>query len=162
MDGNPPSIGTQIAIVADVDIQVEEAFTRLARVGHETVTGYILLADYTGEKKTVEQVSVEEVNELTQTEKYLQFVDVRRVGEHNAGHARQTSNIPLDRLAAEFEKLDPAVPTYVICQSGYRSSIGASILENAGFKSIYNVTGGTAAWIEAGLVTEKAAAACSK
>ncbi len=155
-------IGTPIAIVADVDIQVEEAFTRLARVGHETVTGYILLKNYSGQKKSVEQVSVQEVNELTQTEKYLQFVDVRRLPEHNAGHAMRTVNIPLDKLEHDFEKLDPAVPTYVICQGGYRSSIGTSILENAGFTKLYNVTGGTAAWIKAGLKTESAATACSK
>ena len=36
-------IGTPIAIVADNETQVDEACTRLARVGHETVTGFILL-----------------------------------------------------------------------------------------------------------------------
>jgi rhodanese-related sulfurtransferase len=64
-------------------------------------------------------------------------------------------------LPNEFERLDPALPTYVICQGGYRSSIGTSILENAGFKEIYNVTGGTAAWIVAGLETESSATACA-
>ncbi len=109
----------------------------------------------------IEQVPVEEVNELTKTEKYLQFVDVRRIAEYNAGHAVRTSNIPLDKLPFEFEKLDPAVPTYIICQTGYRSSLGASILENAGFKKVYNVAGGTTAWIDAGLETEAAATACA-
>jgi rhodanese-related sulfurtransferase len=81
-------------------------------------------------------------------------VDVRRSGEHVAGHARGSINLPLDRLAKEVDRLDPEKPTYVICQSGYRSSIGTSILENAGFRSVYNVAGGTAAWIAAGLKTE--------
>jgi rhodanese-related sulfurtransferase len=70
-------------------------------------------------------------------------------------------NIPLDRLAREFDGLDPKAPTYVICQGGYRSSLGTSILENAGFKEIYNVIGGTKAWIDAGLVTEVSATACA-
>ena len=147
-------IGTNIAIVAETSEQVDEACMRLARVGHDTVTGFILIGGYTGERKQVEQVRVEEVFELTQTEKYLQFVDVRRPAEHANGHAIRTYNIPLNKLATDFDKLDPAVPTYVICQGGYRSSLGTSILENAGFKKIYNVTGGTAAWIEAGLDTE--------
>lgn len=154
-------IGTPIAIVADNETQVEEAVTRLARVGHETVAGFILVHDYTGEMKQVGQVSVGEMSELTKTEKYLQFIDVRRVAEHNAGHAVRSFNIPLDKLAVDFEKFDPQTPTYVICQGGYRSSIGTSILENAGFKTIYNVTGGTAAWIDAGLETEISAAACA-
>lgn len=154
-------IGTNLAIVADTQEQVDEAFMRLARVGHETVKGFILIDDYTGETKTVEQVPVEKVSELIQTEKHVQFVDVRRVAEHNNGHAVQTLNIPLDKLSKELDNLDPNLPTYVICQSGYRSSLGASILENAGFSNIYNVTGGTEGWIKAGLDTEVSASACA-
>lgn len=154
-------IGTEIAVVAETDAQVEEAFMRLARVGHESVKGFILIGDYAADKKRIEQVPVEEVAALAQTEKYLQFIDVRRPAEHAAGHAVRTVNIPLDKLPKEFDKLDPAVPTYVICQGGYRSSLGTSILENAGFDKVYNVTGGTAAWIEAGLETENSATACA-
>ncbi|MGQ0540418.1 MAG: MBL fold metallo-hydrolase, partial [Blastocatellia bacterium] len=147
-------IGTPIAIVADTPEQVDEAFMRLARVGHETVRGFLLTANYSGEQKFVEQVSVEEVAGLTESEKYLQFVDVRRQSEHAGGHAVRTSNIPLDKLSMEIDKLDPVVPTFVICQSGYRSSIGTSILENAGFRKVYNVAGGTKAWMDAALPTE--------
>lgn len=154
-------IGAPIAVVAESETQVEEAVTRLARVGHETVSGSMLIQNYSGETKSVEQLSVKEVSELAQTEQFLQFVDVRRSAEHAAGHAVRTINIPLDRLASDFEKLDPTAPTYVICQGGYRSSIGTSILENAGFKSIHNVTGGTAAWMTAGLQTEVSATACA-
>jgi glyoxylase-like metal-dependent hydrolase (beta-lactamase superfamily II)/rhodanese-related sulfurtransferase len=154
-------IGTPLAIVADTQEQVDEAFMRLARVGHETVKGFILMKDFTGETKTVEQVSVEEVQSLTETEKYLQFVDVRRVAEHANGHAVRTINMPLDILSREIDKLDPNAPTYVICQSGYRSSLGTSILENAGFSKVCNVTGGTQAWINAGFNTEVSATACA-
>ena len=149
-------IGTTLAIVADNPTQVEEAVVRLARVGHESVTGFMLVHNYEGETRTVEQVPVEKVGELMTADKSLQFVDVRRGPEHAAGHADRSVNIPLDKLAADFEKLDPNEPTYVICQGGYRSSIGTSILENAGFNTIYNVTGGTAAWIAAGLPAEAA------
>lgn len=155
-------IETPVALVAETEIQIEEAFTRLARVGIETVKGFILIDEYTGETKTVEQIPVEEVKSLTEAEKDLQFVDVRRVAEHAGGHAPRTFNIPLDALSREIDKLDPDQPTYVICQSGYRSSLGTSILENAGFKKVYNVMGGTKAWIDAGFETEMSAAVCSK
>jgi glyoxylase-like metal-dependent hydrolase (beta-lactamase superfamily II)/rhodanese-related sulfurtransferase len=153
------SIGTPLAIVANTKEQVDEAFTRLTRVGIETVKGYMLIDNFTGKKKQVEQVSVNEVHELAQTEKSLQFIDVRRPAEHAAGHAVRTLNIPLDKLSKDIDKLDPAAPTYVICQSGYRSSAATSIMENAGFAAIYNVTGGTAAWINENLPTEKSEAA---
>jgi hydroxyacylglutathione hydrolase len=152
-------IGTEIAIVADTKAQVDEAATRLARVGHDSTTGYILAADYNGERETVEQITVQEANEKTGSGGGVQFIDVRRPGEHSAGHARGAANFPLNRLPEEFEKLDPSLPTYVICQGGYRSSIATSILENAGFAQLYNVLGGTAAWMAAGLETETPEAA---
>jgi len=154
-------IGTPIAIVAESKDQVDEAVIRLARVGHETVRGFILIDQYHGDRNTIEQLPVELVNERASSEKGMQFVDVRRITEHAAGRAPKTINIPLDKLAADFEKLDPLASTYVICQGGYRSSIGTSILENAGFRKIYNVTGGTAAWVAAGLETEVSETACA-
>ena len=144
-------IGTPLAISADTQEQIDEAVMRLARVGHETVKGFILLEDFTGEKKTVEQITVEKVEENLSDK--IQFVDVRRVAEHAGGHAPRTINLPLNNLSGEIDKLNPDAPTYVICQSGYRSSLGASILENAGFNEVYNVQGGTQAWIDAGLKT---------
>jgi hydroxyacylglutathione hydrolase len=153
-------IGTPVALVAERSEQIDEGFMRLARVGIETVKGFILIKDFSGPTKTVAQVPVEKAQTLLEIEK-IQFVDVRRVQEHAAGHAPQTLNIPLDKLARELDKLDPARPTYVICQSGYRSSIATSILENAGFDKVYNVTGGTKAWLDAGLETEVSATACA-
>jgi hydroxyacylglutathione hydrolase len=147
-------IGTPLAIVADTQQQIDEAVMRLARVGHETVIGVLLMNDYAGDRRVIEQVSVREMNDILNSGEKIQFVDVRRVPEHISGHAPQTINLPLDRLPAEIDKLDPAVPTYVICLGGYRSSLGTGILENAGFSKIYNITGGTRAWLEAGLPTE--------
>jgi len=153
------SIGTSVAIVADTIEQVDEAVMRLARVGFETVKGFILIDDFSGKMNTVEQVSVNEV--MDRLSEGIQFVDVRRGAEYANGHAIETKNISLDKLSRELDGLDPAKPTYVICQSGYRSSIGTGILENAGFERIYNVTGGTAAWIEAGLESEASRIACA-
>ena len=150
------TVGTPIAIVAETEEQVDEAVMRLARVGEESVKGFILIAEYAGDKKTVEQIPVDQVNQKLNDN--IQFVDVRRPAEHAAGHAAKTMNIPLDKLSREIDRLDPDKPTYIICQGGYRSSLGTSILENAGFKQVYNTTGGTKAWLDAGLPSEETAA----
>jgi hydroxyacylglutathione hydrolase len=147
-------IGTPIVLTAETEFQIEEAVMRLARVGHESVKGYILMKDWAWETKEIEQVSVEEMSELTKTEKYLQFVDVRRETEYENGHAPRTINLTLSDLHKLTDKLDKSTQTFVICQGGYRSSAGTSILERAGFRKLYNVTGGTGAWIKAGLETE--------
>ncbi len=153
------TIGTPIAVVAVTKEQVDETFMRLARVGIETVKGYILLENYGGDLVVTEQVPVTEA--AKRIDENAQFIDVRRPQEHANGHAKGTLNIPLDRLAMEVDQIDPDKPTYVICQSGYRSSVGTSILENAGVKELYNVAGGTTAWVDEGLESEVSQTACA-
>jgi len=155
------TVGTPVALAANTQGQVDEAFMRLARVGIETVKGFILMSDYAADSKTVEQIPVEEMSGLTETEKGLQFVDVRQPGEYGDGHAFRTFNLPLNALSREINKLDPTVPTFVICQSGYRSSLATSFLENAGFRKVYNVAGGTTAWKDGGFKMETSVATCS-
>ncbi len=140
-----------IVIIADAEEQIDEAVMRLARVGIESVAGFLLMKDWTFETATVEQISVAEMNERLTTDNDLQFVDVRRAGEFEAGHAARTINLTLSSLDNLTGKLDASRPIYVICQGGYRSSAGASILEKKGFRKIYNVSGGTGAWIKEGL-----------
>ena len=105
-------------------------------------------------KAEIKQVSVAQAHE-TATKETAQFIDVRTVEEYKSGHAPKAVNLPLDGLENELAKLDKNKPVYVICQSGKRSQKGAEILSQAGFKEIYNVTGGTSAWTGANLPLEK-------
>lgn len=82
---------------------------------------------------------------------YSQFVDVRTPEEFASGHAYRTRNIPLDTLAQNLDKLEKNEPVYVICETGRRSKQAAEILDAAGFVRVITITGGTAAWREAGM-----------
>jgi glyoxylase-like metal-dependent hydrolase (beta-lactamase superfamily II)/rhodanese-related sulfurtransferase len=143
-----------IVIVADAEERVDEAVMRLARVGIESVEGFLLMKDWTFPPAKVEQISVEEMNNRLSENEDLQFVDVRRSGEYQAGHAPRAVNLTLSDFEKLTDKLDASRPTYVICQGGYRSSAGTSILEQKGFREIYNVAGGTGAWIKSGFETQ--------
>lgn len=135
-----------VVVVADTEKQIEETVMRLARVGIESVAGYLLMKDWTFETARIEQISVEEMRERLKENDDLQFVDVRRAGEYETEHAPQTVNLTLSDLDELTGKLDSSRPTYVICQGGYRSSAATSILEKKGFEEVYNITGGTSAW----------------
>lgn len=130
------------------------------------ILGLIML--FTGCQSTVTNTAVKadpnapaEIRDVSVTDAqaavskaYSQFVDVRTVEEYAGGHAARAINIPLDTLAAKADTLEKNEPVYLICQTGNRSRKAADVLKAAGFKTIYNVTGGTVAWKEASLPME--------
>jgi glyoxylase-like metal-dependent hydrolase (beta-lactamase superfamily II)/rhodanese-related sulfurtransferase len=153
--------GQPIVLVADDEEEVREAAVRLARVGLESVAGYldggVAAWDRAGfPLATVPQITVDELAALVREPGGLQVVDVRRAGEYAAGHVPGARSHPLDRLAHEAAGIDRALPTAVICAGGYRSSAAASLLLRHGFRDLRNVVGGTSAWAGAGLPVETA------
>ena len=150
-------MGTPIVIVSESEDNAQEAVTRLARVGHESVKGYLsggIAAWHEAglELAAVPQITVGELNELIVGRTPLQIIDVRRPAEYASGHVPHALPAPLLSLQGTIPdlRLDPAKPTAVICAGGYRSSAAASILQQHGFSDLRNVTGGTSAWIAAG------------
>lgn len=158
-------MGTPLVVVAEDEQGVEEAVTRLARVGYESVRGYLkggirAWREAGLQTATLEQITVEELQKRLEG---LQLVDVRRASEYANEHVPAAVNLPLAELQKRIDELDTSRPTAVICQSGYRSSAATSLLASKGFQNLYNVIGGTAAWIAAGYPTEGAkSAACGR
>jgi hydroxyacylglutathione hydrolase len=105
----------------------------------------------------VPQIQVEELIRMQERDPRLQVIDVRRPAEHRQAHVPGAVNLPLHELAAGAARLDPSRPVAAICAGGYRSSIGTSILERLRFPELFNVAGGTAAWLAAGYPSERAA-----
>ncbi|MDT5270205.1 MAG: hydroxyacylglutathione hydrolase [Acidobacteriota bacterium] len=159
------SLGTPLIVVASDESQVDETVMRLARVGHDSVRGYLrggmeAWREAGFEVSLVEQVSVADLRRMLEEGEDLQVLDVRRAAEFNAGHAPRASNTPLSpRLREEAARLDRERPLAVICAGGYRSSAATSLLRPLGFRHLYNVEGGTGAWVAAGYPVEKPAAA---
>ena len=153
---------TPIVVVTDSEEKVREAALRLARVGFESVKGYLdggvdAWRESGFELATIPQITVDELNELIVGKTPLQIVDVRRSTEYQSGHVPHAVPAPLLGLQQNISGLglDPAKPTAVICAGGYRSSAATSILQQHGFSNLLNVTGGTSAWIKAGYAVEQ-------
>ncbi|MGH9936815.1 MAG: MBL fold metallo-hydrolase, partial [Blastocatellia bacterium] len=148
-----------IVIVAEDESKVDEAVTRLARVGIENVKGYLAGGMEAWNRaglsmNTIAQISVDELRELLNSQNDLQVIDVRQPGEYNTGHAPSAINAPLARVGESAPELDPNRQTAVICAGGFRSSAATSVLARRGFKNLLNVLGGTTAWINAGYPVE--------
>lgn len=98
-------------------------------------------------------ITVQELNaELAAGLDDARIIDVRSPEEFSNGAIPGAVNIPLAQLANHLTELKIVKTLYVICQSGGRSRVAALMLKAAGCKSVYNVTGGTAAWLAAGFI----------
>jgi hydroxyacylglutathione hydrolase len=132
---------------------------RLARVGLENAAGSLAGGGVAWRASgrplaTIPQITVADLRSLV-AQGDVQVVDVRRAPEYAGGHVPGAVHAPLDRIAQDASRLDPARPTAVICASGYRSSAATSLLAARGFADLRNVLGGTGAWVAAGYEIEQ-------
>jgi glyoxylase-like metal-dependent hydrolase (beta-lactamase superfamily II) len=150
-----------IILVTEDEEQVDEAVTRLARVGIESVRGYLEGGMLAWDRARlpvarIQQMPVGELRARLHERSDLQVVDVRRPAEYAAGHVPTATSAPLAELETRLSQLDPRRPIALVCASGYRSSVGSSLLERHGFETVFNVVGGTSAWMQAGYDIEGA------
>lgn len=104
-----------------------------------------------------QQISIDELNRLIETDPSVQLVDVRSPGEYAAGHVPRALNIPLEQVESRLDDLGPG-PVALLCQSGNRANMACEALR-AHHPQVVVVTGGTEAWRQAGKpVTAPAAA----
>ncbi len=137
-----------IVVSADAEPRAQEAVMRLARVGMETALGYV--TEFEGfDRATLPQISVAEL-----ADRGMAVLDVRRKSEYEMGHLPGAQLIPLDELPHRISEVDSKGQLAVICGSGYRSSIAASLMMREGFHNLMNVSGGTSGWVRAGFRVE--------
>jgi len=153
--GTVLGLSSHPVLIAASDAQVEEARTRLARVGIEALDGY-LAGGIAGWKHaglalaTVAQMTVQDL-ETQLRSKRVQVLDVRREPEWDAAHIEEATWWPLDNFRVSAPEIDHEAPLAVHCKSGYRSMIASSLLQRAGFRHVINVVGGFDAWQQAKL-----------
>ncbi len=84
-------------------------------------------------------------------------VDVRDVGEFEAGHITNARHVPERQLAERLKELEKykARPLIVTCRSGMRSNAAVEILRRNGFAAAVTLRGGLGAWQQAGMPLEK-------
>lgn len=146
-----------VLLVAPNPETARQAETELARVGIDDVRGFLAggIAAWTEAGlplPILPQVEPGELAERLRSGERLRVIDVRGAEEWRLGHVSGAVNLPLPELAFRTGELD-GEPLALLCGSGYRSTVAASVLERSGFNQLHNVSGGMKAWKEAGLPT---------
>lgn len=143
-----------VDIILFVDDGFElEAKNRLARIGFDRVVGYVqaplqVMLDNMDKVTPASRLSAADFAQRQESIADLQVVDVRNPGEVSVGTIGDAIAIPVGQLPTRLGELDPAAPTVVFCAGGYRSSVAASVLRQAGFSDVSDLLGGYGAWVE--------------
>jgi rhodanese-related sulfurtransferase len=84
------------------------------------------------------------------------FIDVREPDEYADAHATGTRLVPLNTIFTDPTLIPSDTDIVFICRSGRRSAMAAEMAAASGraYGALYNVEGGTDAWLEAGLPRE--------
>lgn len=104
--------------------------------------------------KSVSSLSADEVRAFLKEKSPGEYnlLDVRQTKEYRREHIPGAKLIPLNELQERMEELDSRRPTIVYCGIGGRSRAAASLLEESGFRTVFNMKGGIKAWN--GLIAE--------
>jgi hydroxyacylglutathione hydrolase len=136
-----------------------EAATRLGRIGFDNVAGYLdggmqSVAEAPDELiEDIDRVTAPALAEQLASSSPPLVVDVRTPAEWEERRIDSSINVPLSRLADQFQTLPADQAIVVHCSSGYRSSIAASLIRRGGIASVSDLVGGLDAWEAAELST---------
>jgi hydroxyacylglutathione hydrolase len=105
----------------------------------------------------VERMTVPELHERWADDgDEMQLLDVREQAEWDAGHIPGSVHRPYHAIRALPEEVDPAGSVAVLCASGQRSAVGASLLQRFGVRDVIHVVdGGVPRWQREGWPVER-------
>ncbi|MDI9619135.1 rhodanese-like domain-containing protein [Methanothermobacter sp.] len=137
-------------VVVDDGRGVESVRRSLIRLGYDNMAGYLAggfpswyMAGL--EFNTIRAMSVHELREL---EGDFFLLDVRKITDRERFYIEGSEHIWVGDLPDNIDMI-PEKDVVIYCDSGYKSTIAASILERHGF-SVATVLGGIGAWLRAG------------
>ena len=154
--------GTRLAWLADRDQEVvligrdDDDARRAAKlalaVGVRKFGGYLTggMTEWRREQRPVERLERLELDKLPERLRHepdTQVLDVREVAEWEVGHIPGSLLEPWHDIHSLPEALDPDRPVAVVCGSGERAGVAASLLQRYGAgEVIHVVNGGVPKW----------------
>lgn len=133
--------------------QVREGATRLGRIGLDGVIGHVAggaeALPAVGDALTsFTRQSAKDLADRLGAGERPALVDIRTPGEFEGGAIQGAVHIPVQHLVARQAEIPRDRPVVLICRSGFRSAVGASLLEREGFTALSDLRGGMNAWEE--------------
>ena len=149
----------RLLLIVEDEKDVERIQRLIVRTGHSDFVGYLAGGMKAWEVaglplERTEQITVEQLSAMQTGDDNLTVLDVRSPEEWEAGHIPGAEHHFLADMRDRITGLDKAKRYAVYCASGYRASIGASLMQARGFQNVRNVPGSWSAWTALGYDVE--------
>ncbi|MEM1283378.1 MAG: MBL fold metallo-hydrolase [Chlamydiota bacterium] len=146
IDDNRP-----IILTTDDKSQYPDICKQLIRIGLDNISGYLeggvsSWEDANSPTTQFKTWSVEKLNNLLTEDNPPILIDVRTMGEWESGHIPGALHIPMDTLTEKISSVNKGEKLALICRTGYRASVAASIAQRLGYKNVVNIDGGMVSW----------------
>jgi hydroxyacylglutathione hydrolase len=154
----------ELVFVGRDDDDARVAADLAAAVGITAPAGYLAggMTSWRLERREVariERIDVPALHERLESDGDVQILDVREESEWRQRHIPGSLHVPYHDIDHLPEGLDPQRPVAVICSSGQRSAVGASLLQRLGaHRAIHVVDGGVGTWARRGWPVEQGTA----
>ena len=155
--------GTKLAWIADREHEVVfigrddddavHAAHLAACVGIQDIAGYLAggMTSWREEKRETASLERIDVLELHARAGDVQVLDVREQAEFDGGHIAGSVHVPYHGVTSIPAGIDGDRPVAVICSSGQRSALAASLLQRFGARhAIHVADGGVGTWAAQG------------
>ncbi len=155
--------GTKLAWVADReqdvvfigrdDADAIHAAQLAASVGIRRIAGYLAggMTSWREEQRATAAVQRIDAGGLHDRIDDVQVLDVRDRAEFVQGHIPSSVNVPYHDVTAIPDGIDGERPIAVVCSSGQRSAVAASLLQRLGARHVLHVAdGGVGTWAQQG------------
>lgn len=145
--------GTRFVLVPGHGQDTTDAARQAARVGIESIEGVLGggVDAWVASGRPLRSYPVTDIDGLKTAldAGKARVLDVRQDQEWTGGHLAGATHIHIPELRARVDEIGPGDPVHVLCQTGHRAAMGASILDAAGVPAVL-VDGGVPDWASKG------------
>lgn len=145
--------GARVLLVLDRPSELWDVTWQLLRIGYSLPLGWLAKGIHAWKTsgrplESLPQLNVHQLYSRVEGGD-IEILDVRQPAEWDGGHIDEATFITGAELPSRLDDV-PASPVAVVCSSGLRSSVCASLLVRSGRTQVFNVPGGMSAWSHAG------------
>ncbi len=147
----PPDV--RLLLVVDGPDDVMTATWHLLRIGYDRPVGWLAggMFAYRKTGRPLGSLATRTVQDLEGRTDEFHVLDVRQPAEWAAFHAPDAQFLTGAEICDRLDEVPRDRDVLVVCGSGFRSSVVASVLARDGHDRVHNLLGGMTAWANADL-----------